>query len=235
MRRVQSISCFSLHSWFQLPSSNGRRSDRDTLYTRAACWFKKNCLLEIRMSLTNVYLTHWFWNFCVQLWILSEEHELICACTVSCKSEYIRRSIGVFLCTCILDQCLQYWINDTMNTVDIRMLFWSLKVFVISPFCRNRWRFFFNENLGQISYSIHCQSNLGTIDVSSGRGIDLVSRRRRTDWRICRWICWRSCRRIWWRIRWGTCRAPGRGSIWVGLTRCRNHVETCACQSGTSE
>ena len=45
-------------SGFTVPISNGREAiERNTLSTRAACWFKNDCPLEMRMLLLNVHLT----------------------------------------------------------------------------------------------------------------------------------------------------------------------------------
>ena len=87
----------------------------------------------MRMSLLNVHPTRL---------IPSGEQELICACTVWCNLKHICRSIEVFLCTRLLGQCLKHWINDAMVTVDCRMPFSPLKVFVMSLFFRNSWRVF---------------------------------------------------------------------------------------------
>ena len=48
---------FPACSGFNVPISNGRRSDREKyMSTLAVCWFKNNCLLEMRMLLWNVHL-----------------------------------------------------------------------------------------------------------------------------------------------------------------------------------
>ena len=64
----QSIPCFSLLSLIPVQSLlDDKATERDALSTRAACWFRNSCLLEMRMSLLNVDPTLCFRNFCATL------------------------------------------------------------------------------------------------------------------------------------------------------------------------
>ena len=57
-----SLFCF----FFLCPSRmDDEAIERNTLSVRAACWFKNNCPLEMRVLLRNVHLIRWFRNFCV--------------------------------------------------------------------------------------------------------------------------------------------------------------------------
>ena len=98
-------------------------TERNTLSVRAACWFKKNCPLEMRVLLRNVHLIRWFPNFLRVTLTPSGEHESICACTVWCNLKHICRFLEVFLPARLLGLCLTHWIDDAMVTVDFHMLF----------------------------------------------------------------------------------------------------------------
>ena len=102
-------------SGFNVPISNGRRSDREK-------YIVYSCSLLVHKQLSLCASDSLIPKF-LRVTLPSTEHESICPCMVWCNLKHICRSSEVFLSTRLLGWCLKHWIDDAMVTVDFDMLF----------------------------------------------------------------------------------------------------------------